>query len=284
MLGVFSALKQFWHLRVRQLRRAVTIAALSLAVAGCEVNLYSNLTEADANQMMAILMANGVDATKVSAGKEGFTVTVAKDDMLHAIALLEDNGLPREKGASLGKVFEKSGLMSTPFEERVRYIYALGEEVAQTLEQIDGVITARVHIVLPEAPQLGQPIRPSSAAVFVKHLPNVDLDFFVPRIRRLVSSSIEGLNYDAVTVVLTAATSLRPATSPPQQDASLVQVLPGVMVRPEDAGRVQLYAMVGGGTIGALGLLIGIVTVFLLRGRSRKQKAAGSGEVAAIEP
>jgi type III secretion protein J len=258
------------------------VAGLALMLTGCQVNLYSNLTEADANQIMAVLMANGVDASKVAAGKEGFTVTVDKEDMLRAIALLEDIGLPREKGASLGKVFERSGIMSSPFEERVRYISALGEEVAHTLEQIDGVITARVHIVLPEAPQLGQPLRPSSAAVFVKHQPSVDLDFFVPRIRRLVSSSIEGLNYDAVTVVLTAATSLRPTITPSSEPA-LVQALPGIMVRPEDADRVRMYAWVGAGLMAAIGIVIGALLLLFLKRKPRKPKATGT-EVAAVEP
>jgi type III secretory pathway lipoprotein EscJ len=109
-------------------------------------------------------------------------------------------------------MFEKTGIMSSPFEERVRYINALGEEVAQTLSQIDGVISARVHIVLPDAPSLGQPVKPSSAAVFIKHQPGVDLDFFQPQIRRLVSSAIEGLEYSAVTVVLVDAAPTKVST------------------------------------------------------------------------
>ncbi|WP_181705355.1 type III secretion system inner membrane ring lipoprotein SctJ [Chthonobacter rhizosphaerae] len=253
----------------------------ALALAGCQVELHTKLTENDANQILAVLMSNGVDAAKVASGEDGFTITVPKDDTLRAIALLQDVGLPRETMVSIGKVFEKSGIMSSPFEERVRYIYALGEEVAHTLQQIDGVVTARVHIVLPEAPQLGQPVRPSSAAVFVKHHPSVDLDFFVPQIRRLVSSSIEGLSYEAVTVVLTASATLRPVNG--QSETVLTEALPGVLVRAEDAGRLRVYAASAGAALLLLLVAGAAGAVRLLRNQPRKP--VGAGEAApTVEP
>ncbi|MCL4168896.1 UNVERIFIED_CONTAM: hypothetical protein GTU68_011911, partial [Idotea baltica] len=140
--------------------------------------------------MLAILMTNGISATKEYKGDEGVTLLVEETELARAIEVLKENGYPRETRISMGKVFEKSGIMSSPFEERIRFIYALGEEVSQTLSEIDGVLTARVHIVLPEDPSLGEEVSPSSAAVFIKHRIDVDLDFFTPQIRRLVSNSI----------------------------------------------------------------------------------------------
>src|SRR5215813_6968305 len=134
----------------------VGILIVALLLAGCRNELYSNLTEVEANQMLAVLMASGVSAEKTTKGKTGFTISVEERDVLKALALLNDRGFPRSTRDSIGKVFQKSGIMSSPFEERVRYIYALGEDVAQTLSHVDGVVTARVHIVLPDAPQTGQ--------------------------------------------------------------------------------------------------------------------------------
>lgn len=255
----------------RHAPRALALA-LALAVAGCNVELYSNLSEIEANQMLAVLMSNGIGAQKVAKGKDGFTVSVDERDMLRSIALLTDRGFPKSTRESIGKVFQKSGIMSSPFEERVRYIYALGEEVAQTLSQVDGVVTARVHIVLPDAPQLGQAVKPSSAAVFIKHQPGVDLDFFVPQIRRLVSSSIEGLEYSAVTVVLSEAAPTKHATGIPQ--SATVEVLPGLSVRDTDVGRFWQLAYAGLGLVVLLlGGLVGGAVYVLRKGRGPRRRA-----------
>lgn len=233
------------------------VIAGALALAACQQDLYSNLSEADANQMLATLLANGIVVEKTAKGKEGFTLVVESRDMLRAIAVLNDAGLPKNTSESIGKVFQKSGIMSSPFEERVRYIYALSEEVAHTLSKIDGVVTARVHIVLPDAPQLGQPVKPSSAAVFIKHQPGVDLDFFVPQIRRLVSSSIEGLEYTAVTVVLADAAPTKMTVS---TTSDTVEVFPGLSIK--EASKERFWRIVWGISIVLLLLIItNVVTI-----------------------
>jgi type III secretion protein J len=224
--------------------KAIAFAATLLLLGGCQQELYSNLSEVDANQMLATLTANGISVEKISKGKDGFTIAVDSRDMLRSIALLKDTGYPKSAHTSLERMFENRGIMPSPFEERVRYIYALGEEVAKTLSQIDGVIAARVHIVLPENPELGQPIKPSSAAVFIKHQPGVDLDFFQPQIRRLVSSAIEGLQYDAVTVVLSEATPTKTSVGAAVDQQKTIEILPGLNIADGNQGRFWGTAIV----------------------------------------
>lgn len=268
-----------WLRRSRALALAIVVCAGSL-LAGCQDELYSSLSEGEANEMMAILMANSIPTLKTS-DKIGFNLSVDQGDMLRAIAVLKDAGFPKSQHDSIGKVFQQSGIMSSPFEERVRYIYALGQDVAETLSHIDGVVTARVNIVLPETPELGQPVKPSSAAVFIKHEPGVDLDYFVPQIKRLVSSSIEGLDYSAVTVVLAEATPMKEVAIAPKK--STVELVPGLSVRDGDQGRFWELAM---GAIFLVVLLIGanIATLIAWRGKSLFNRNKASNAVPAIEP
>ena len=267
--------------------RVLAIAG-ALALAGCQKDVYSNLSELDANQMLAVLTASGISVEKVSKGsKDGFTITVDDRDMLRAIALLKDAGYPKTRHVPFSKTFEKTGIMSSPFEERVRYIDALGEEIAQTLGQIDGVISARVHIVLPDAPNLGQPLKPSSAAVFIKHQPGIDLDFFQPQIRRLVSSAVEGLQYSAVTVVLVEAAPTKVGTAAPGEQPETVEVLPGLTITGTSRQRFWQIA-IGIGT--ALALLSALSIAALVgawrAGRLRfgKRPTAEPGAVMMVEP
>ena len=266
--------------RSRRLGLSAGVLLAALALAACDNELHTNLSEAEANQMLAELISHGVSATKTAKGKDGFSISVDSSDMLKALAILKDAGLPRANRESIGKVFQKSGIMSSPFEERVRYIYALGEDLSNTIGNIDGVITARVHIVLPEAPQLGQPVKPSSAAVFIKYQPGVDIEYFVPQIRRLVSSSIEGLDYAAVTVVLSEAMPAKaaPASATGAAAAAVptVEVLPWLSVKQGEQTAFWRLVYVAAGVFGLLIAGIVALVVLLLRGRSAKAGAAAT--------
>ncbi len=267
---------------LRALKLCVLLTCLALAA--CKVDLYSNLSEVEANQMLAVLMSSGIVAEKAHVG-EGFQVRVEDRDMVQAIAVLTAKGFPKNTRDSIGTVFQKSGIISSPFEERVRYIYALGEEVAQTLSEIDGVVTARVHVVLPEEPQLGEPVVPSSAAVFIKHEANVDLEFLVPQIRRLVSSSIKGLQYNAVTVVLTEASPTEVATT--ASNERVVDVIQGLGVREANLPLFWTIVYVAGGAIIVLAIFA-VVAAVLLFARRRPKGSGGqagvSAEGTALEP
>lgn len=165
-----------------------------LLLFGCDdrVELNHGLTENDANEVAAELGRYHIQAEKRN-NKDGITVLVNGEELNRAVHILDAAGLPRPARTNLGEVFQKNGVISTPLEERARYIYALSQEVESTLSQIDGVIVARVHVVLPERIAPGEPVQPASAAVFIKYRPDLDPDVIEPRIRRMVASSLPGL-------------------------------------------------------------------------------------------
>ncbi|UWE18951.1 type III secretion system inner membrane ring lipoprotein SctJ [Herbaspirillum huttiense] len=178
-----------------QLPRLGAILVLLLLLSACSrsVNLQAGLSDGDANEIVLVLNRKGISVEKQKS-KEGVTLIVKEDDLSRATETMNEAGLPRRSLSNLGEVFKKQGMISTPMEERIRYIHGLSEELESTLQQFDHVISARVHVVLPERIAPGEPIQPSSAAVFVKYRAPLDEDMVMPRIRKLVASSIPGLS------------------------------------------------------------------------------------------
>ncbi len=167
-----------------------------LLLAGCsdDTVLFGGLTEQDSNDVIATLADEHIVAHK-QMEKAGVTVLVSAGDINRAVRVLNAAGLPHPTRASLGEIFKKEGVISTPLEERARYIYALSQELESTLSQIDGVIVARVHVVLPERIAPGEPVQPASAAVFIKYAASVlDPDSVRGRIQQMVASSIPGMS------------------------------------------------------------------------------------------
>lgn len=196
-------------LPMRWLRRALQVALMSLCMlmgaCSSRVDLMGAIPEDEANAVLGALLKADVPARKV-AGKEGMVaVQVEAQQVSRALEVLRENGLPRERHAGMGQVFKKEGLISSPLEERARYIYALSQEISGTLSKIDGVLYARVHVVLPERGAAGEPGVQSTAAVFIKHQDGYDLDLLQPQIRRLVTNSIPGLSAERVSIVFVAA-------------------------------------------------------------------------------
>ncbi|KAI95300.1 nodulation protein NolT [Rhodomicrobium udaipurense JA643] len=210
------------------LSRGLAAAGLVFALSACNVDLYSKLSEGEANEIVALLLRNHIQASRVVAKDGSSVVRVDEAAFADAMSLLSDAGLPRQKFASIGDVFADNKLVSSPTEERARFIYALSQELSKTLSEIDGVLAARVHLVLPKNDPLREEQKPSSASVFIKHDPAASLAPLLPQIKTLVTNSIEGLSYDKVSVVFVPGQKLHRAadTASSPARATLLNSLP----------------------------------------------------------
>jgi len=179
----------------------VAAVAGLLLLAACQADLYVDLDQRQANEMIAVLMQHGIPAERVFAKNGRITVRVDDGRFGEAVRILNDSGLPRQDFANLGQVFEKSGFVTSPVQERQRLMFALSQELSRTVSEIDGVLSARVHLVLPENDPLRQQLVPSSASVFIRHQAQLRLNDLIPQIKLLVANGVAGLSYDKVSVV-----------------------------------------------------------------------------------
>lgn len=203
---------------------------------GCSarVDLLASIAEPDANEVIAALINAGIVAEKVP-GKEGMVgIRVDQSQAARAFDVLRSQGLPREQFAGMGQVFKKDGLISSPLEERARYLYALSQDLSATLARIDGVLFARVHLVLPQRGPVNEGDTPSSAAVFIKHQKDADIAILQPQVRRMVVNSIPDLAPERVSVVLIPSSRAEPS-----RNNEWVQLL-GYRIEPKGASTLGL--------------------------------------------
>jgi type III secretion protein J len=198
MIKMMAAIPQQRNVMVR----ALVMLMMLFVLTGCKKELFSELSEREANDMLAILQKSGVSVEK-QPGKKGFVrLMVNGGQMADAINILKSFGYPREEFLDICDIFEKNSMISSPMEERVRFICAIQQGLSETLSQLDGVITARVHVVMPENDVAGEALVPSSASVFIKYSSDVNLQAFIPQIKLLINNSIEGLDYGKISVAL----------------------------------------------------------------------------------
>ena len=186
------------------MKYAIPVVAAALLLAGCdkETTLHAGLAERQANLVMAALLDAGIDCHK-SPGEEGtWDVTVVESRFADAVNLLEKAGLPRQPHQGIGEVFKKTGMISSPSEERIRFMDALAQDLAKTISSIDGVVDARVHVVLPENDPFARHALPSSAAVAIRSRWDADLTDVIPSVKGLMKNAIEGLSAEKIMVTV----------------------------------------------------------------------------------
>jgi type III secretion protein J len=213
-------------------RRRLALLPLLLA-AGCgREEILHGLEENQANQILVALDEGGVRAEKRrDEGAEGaWRVEVDGAESARAQRLLAERELPRPRPAGFGEVFGKGSVVPTPSEERALYLHALSGELARSVEAIDGVTGARVHLALPPQDLLRpDPGPPPRAAVLVKARAGARgrLDALAPGIQALVAGSVAGLEPAAVSVVIAEAPPPASAPRPPGRGRALLLGLSG---------------------------------------------------------
>ncbi len=200
------------------LRFMIFILVGSLLLTSCDSRktIVNSLDEKEANEIVVFLAGKGIDASKVQAKESNagggsnkalvYDISVSESKATEAMAILNMNGLPRRRGQNLLNLFSTGGLVPSDMEQKVRYQAGLAEQIASTIRKIDGILDADVQLSFPEEDTLNptaEKKQKATASVYVKHQGVLDdpNSHLVTKIKRLVASSVNGLDFDNVTVI-----------------------------------------------------------------------------------
>jgi type III secretion protein J len=245
--------------------------ALALVLAlGCQAELASGLPDDQASALVVALDQAGIAASRELAGngdEPAYRVHVAPDDVADALAVMRAEGLPRDVPAGLSETFGEGSLVPTPTEERARLIAALSGELSRSIEEIDGVLVARVHLALPETERLALDAPPPTprASVLIRYRGDL-APYDEAAVRRLVAGAIDHMSEADVAIVGVG--------SPPRPELEqrLAHLGPIAVTR----GSATMLKLIVGGSLAfnvVMALVLGVVVTRRRRSESSEESA-----------
>ncbi|KAA0592389.1 flagellar M-ring protein FliF [Azospirillum lipoferum] len=161
--------------------------------------LYSELQQTE-----AAAIAKKLDEAKVpySVDKSGTKIMVPADQVGPMRMRMAAQGLP--SGGSVGyELFDKGeGFGATSFMQNINHLRALEGEMARTVQTLNGVQQARVHLVLPKRELFARQQNPATASVFLKLRPGAQLSREnIQAIQQLIAASVPNLDPNRISIV-----------------------------------------------------------------------------------
>lgn len=200
----------------------------SLCLTGCKVDLYSGLSEDEANQMLALLMLRHLNAEKRVIKEGNVAIRVEKTQFIDAVEVLRQHGLPSKRTESMTDLFPSGQLVTSPAQEQAKISYLKEQLLEKMLRGIDGVVSAQVSIAEGVSHNRREPPTPS-ASVFIKHSPSINLQNWETDIRRLMYNGIPNLRPENISVVLQAADYRFQPAAPQPASSIVIWLLAGVI-------------------------------------------------------
>lgn len=206
------------------MKRVAALWLLFLLLAGCrQPDLLEGLDQQQANEVVSVLQRNNIPAGKLGGDKTGYRVTVRQADFAAAVDLLNLYGLPSRPRVEVAQMFPADSLVASPRAEKARLFSALEQRLEQSLRQLQGVVSGRVHVSYDiDAGEGGRKIAPIHLSALVVHEGDTEPQLLISDIKRFLKNSFAGVEYEHISVVLSprsaiqhAAPSLEPMSDTP---------------------------------------------------------------------
>ncbi len=245
----------------KSLRTLTWLLLALLFIAGCSVPVATGLDDNDSNRVLVALEKSGVAAQKEAdpAAEGHWRVTVARDDAPAAVAVLTEEGLPPPTTPGVLDALGKGSIVPSRTAEHAKLIAGTAGDLERSLLAVDGVLSARVHLAVPEKTAFfdeGKEPEPT-ASVLIRHS-GATPPIATGEVQRLVAGAVPGLAPDHVSVVETPA-------SPPSHlpGHTLSRFGPITVTR---ASMLPLRLIIGGAVLLNV-LLLGLLVFVWGRGR-----------------
>ena len=208
-----SLLASLQRLGLRKLAALGVVGVLTAAVVGfggywlsrpAYETLYGGLDRQDVANIGSALTEAGIP---FDVAADGASVKVRYSETARARMLLAEKGLPHSASSGY-ELYDKLGSLGlTSFMQDVTRVRATEGELARTIQLMNGIRAARVHIVLPDEGSFRRAKQPPSASVMIRTETIADARTG-QAIRHLVAAAVPGMSVDLVTVLNTDGTLL----------------------------------------------------------------------------
>ena len=188
----------------------VTVAASGLLVAGALsvvvfftsktdfALLYGNMDSKSAGEIIAVLEEQNIP---YEAGAGGTSIMVPREKVYSLRMTLASRGLPKAGDVGWELFDNKNTVSMSDFVQQNNKVRALQGELARSIAMIQGVSSARVHVVLPKTRLIVDENKKGTAAVLLNLSSAGSIrPEAVHSIRHLVAGGIEGLQPNNVMV------------------------------------------------------------------------------------
>lgn len=207
-MNLFQKVAVVWQ-KISLVQRAILVAVtLALCiVAGLLIHwarkpdmrmLYQGLSPAEASEITEKISDKDI---AYELRDSGTTIYAPKEYVYQLRLDMAKEGLPTGQQSGY-KIFDNEKIGVSPFVQNVNLKRALQEELAKSIQMIDGVVHARVHIVSSDQTLFTSEAGKTTASVVLKLMPGYQLSAAnVAAITHLVSGSVEELSSENVTVI-----------------------------------------------------------------------------------
>ena len=207
-MGFAQKIKLVWQ-KIGLVQRALLVAiVLTFAIGGMLLThwarrpdlrmLYQDLAPEEASEITEKISEQGI-VYELRNG--GTSIFVPKEKVYQLRLDMAKEGLPAGKQGGY-KIFDNEKIGISPFVQTVNLKRALQEELAKSIQMIDGVVHARIHIVSSEQTLFTSDAGRTTASVVLRLRPGYKLSALnIAAITHMVSGSVEGLTTDNVTVI-----------------------------------------------------------------------------------
>jgi len=182
--------------------------------------LFDKISPSDSALIIQQLEKDNVPYKIINEG----TIEVPSNIVYKERIAIAAKGIPKNSKVGF-ELFDKQNFGSTDFEQRIKYLRALEGELSRTVEGLDPIEKADVHIALPKESVFTQNSAPPTASVVVHLEPLTKLsNKQIAGIKNLIASSVSKMKPENVKVIDPKGVTLGSSENEFDSDAIKAQI------------------------------------------------------------